>query len=326
MNPKNIYLFYGEDNYSATKKCRHWAKEFEKKYGEMNLYTFEGKNLTAEEFLNAAESVPFLSEKKMVAIEDFLRDGKEQDQKKIAEKLDDLADFCLIIFLEKAKPDARTSLFKKISKIGKVEEFMPLIGQKLVQWIHQKMSEKGRTIGKNEASLLAEMVGPNLWQMEQEIEKLSLYGLDRTIDVNAIEQLVSPNLSASVFKLTDYLAQKKPKESLKIFQVLIGSGEDPLKIFHMIVRQFRLLIQISDCLEKKMNKTEIIQKMKEHPFVVTTMMSQAKNFTIEQLKNIYQKLLAIDSGLKDGKIKMASGNSSEFYLALEKFMLECREQ
>jgi DNA polymerase-3 subunit delta len=322
QNNKNIYLFYGEDSYSVSQKYQHWRKEFEKKFSDMNVETFEGKTLSAQGFFNAADSMPFLSEKKLIIVHNFLSDGKENEQKKVAEKIEEIGDFCFIIFVENEKPDARTSLYKKLAKWGKVEEFTFLIGPKLIQWIQNETNKKGLNLGIKETQILAETVGPNLWQMKQEIEKLFLFSQSNTVDATTIEKLVTPNLSASVFKLTDYLGQKRTKESLKTFKDLVESGEDIIKIYFMMVRQFRLIIQISDCMSQKLDKNEIIRKLKEHPFVISNTMAQSRNFNATQLKTIYQNLLSIDSDLKKGKIKIAAGDNSEFQLALEKFMVK----
>ena len=129
-----------------------------------------------------------------------------------------------------------------------------------------------------EANQLAETVGPNLWQMTQEIEKLTLYAEGQPIPSEAIESMTSPNLSTSIFKLTDYLGQKNAKAALKTLDVLLESGEEIVKSMFMIVRHFRILIQVRACMEQKMEKTAINQKLKEHPFVIMTAMGQSKNF------------------------------------------------
>ncbi len=333
-NSNNIFLFCGEDTYSAYQKSKHWRDQFEKKYGDININIFEGAKLTAEQLIETLDSIPFLSEKKLTIVNDFLSEGEDEDQKKIAEKIENLPDHNILVFIEEKKPDARMTLYKKLKKIGQIEEFNYLVGPKLNQWIQKEMAQAGAklgqpqiNIGSKEAQILAEMVGPNLWQMKQEVEKLALYSCTpaasngstsvRPITEDIIHKLANPNLSTSVFKLTDYIGQKKAKDSLKTFNTLIESGEDIIKIFFMIVRQFRILIQIDDCLKHKMNKNEITAKLKEHPYVVMTSMGQCKNFNTKKLQEIYNLLLKIDTDLKTGKIKM-----TEIRLVLEKFIVE----
>lgn len=322
MAKPNIHLFYGEDTYSSWHKSRFWKQEFEKKFGDFNVLTFEGKDLTAAAFNEAVDSVPFLGEKKFVLVRNFLQEGKADDQKTVAEKLDDIADFCLVVFLEQEKPDARTTLFKTLKKIATVQEFEPVVGPKLTAWIQNRVQERGGRIGPGEANELAQTVGPNLWQMTQEIDKLVLFAEGKPIPSEAVENLTSPNVSTTIFKLTDYLGQKNARLALKTLDTLLASGEDIVKSMFMIVRHFRILIQVRSCLDQNMEKTAITQKLKEHPFVITTAIGQSKNFNAELLAATYRKLLEIDTKMKSGKIRMTGGDNTELRLALEKLMAE----
>lgn len=322
MDKKTIYLFHGHDNYSAQQKLNHWRAEFEKKYGDLNIQVFEGENFTASQFSEAIATVPFLTDKKLLIIRDFLRDGKEDEQKEVAEKLEEAAEYNIIVFIEHEKPDARTALFKRLGKTGQTVEFEDLDDLKLNKWIEDEFTRKSAKIGKREVQFLAETVGPNLWQMSQEVEKLALYSQNQPLDIAAIENLASANVSASIFKLTDYLAQKNSRESLKTLNTLIQSGEDLFQIFFMIVRHFRILIQIKACLGKKLDKQQIIQKTKEHPYAVTQGMNQCKNFSEEKMAAIYKKLLQIDIDTKSSRIKVTTGDNTEMRLALEKLIVD----
>lgn len=335
QTPSNIFLFCGEDTYSAYQKSKHWRDQFEKKYGDININILDGGDLTAAQLNEVLNSVPFLSEKKLTIINNFLDEGEDEDQKSVAEKLANIPDHNILVFIEEKKPDARMTLYKKLKKIAQVENFNFLVGARLTQWIQKEVAQKSAkfgqapvTIGLKEAQLLAEIVGPNLWQMKQEVEKLVLYCGDgansttATITAEAIQKLANPNLSVSVFKLTDYIGQKKAKESLRTFYTLLEGGEPIMKIFAMIIRQFRILIQIDDCLKRKMNKNAIAAKMKENPYVIEASMGQCRNFTTQKLDAIYHLLLKIDTDFKSGKIKMTAGDISEFRLTLEKFIVE----
>jgi len=163
----------------------------------------------------------------------------------------------------------------------------------------------------------------NLWLVFTELEKLATYANGQEITTKMIDEIVSPTLSSSIFKLTDAIAAKNMKESLRIFRILIDSGEDITRIFFMIVRHFRILIQIKEMLDKNEIQSTMIKKLKQHPFVIQTASKQAKNFTVDQIENIYKTLLEIDRRVKTGIIKISTGNTSEFELAIEKLIIDC---
>jgi DNA polymerase III subunit delta len=322
MPNKNLFLFYGSDNYTASQKLQHWRMEFEKKYGEFNIHIFDGDNMTAADFTESLATLPFLSEKKLIIISDFLARGEEDDRKKVAEKLEETPDHCVVVFIEHKAPDARTALFKKLCKNGQAIEFKDMEKQELITWIKNEFKKNTIVIGNSEAILLADMVGPDLWQMSQEINKLALYGNSMPIDREAVEELASPNLMSSIFKLTDSIAEKNGKGSIKTLNTLILNGEQLLQIFFMIVRQFRILIQTRSCLAKKLDRNQIIQRTETSPYFINKVITQSKNFTDEKLAWIYKKLMQVDIDTKSGRIRTTKGDNTELRLALEKIIVE----
>jgi DNA polymerase-3 subunit delta len=317
-----IYLFHGEDSFSSQQKARLWKNEFIKKYDDLNIQLFEASDLDARKFAEAVETVPFLTEKKLIIIRDFIKEGPTEEQKVVAEKLDDLPDYCVVVFTERQKADSRLSLFKKIKKIGTAEEFNFMEKYDLTQWILKEVAKKGGSISSANAALLSDTVGPDLWQMTQEVEKLVLHAGADEITAEAINSLVSPNLSESIFRLTDHLAGKQQQRSLRTFNTLIESGEDMMQTLFMIVRHFRILIEVKSCLDKGMPVPVITKKIGAHPYVVKTTAGQARNFDLPTLKRIYETLLRIDSDIKGGRIRISTENNSELRLAIEKFIVE----
>jgi len=319
---KNVYLFFGEDSYSSNLKLRTWKDAFAQKHGgDMNIELLEGKTLNKIDFESAVNSTPFLADKRLVIINNFLDKGDKEEQKKIADFLEEeLPDFTVIVFIEAEMPDKRSSLFKKINKIGNLEEFELLIGPNLTRWIITKANEKDLLISPNIADYIGRIAGSDLWNLNNELDKLKSYSRTSKITQEAVDDLVHPNLTASIFKFTDYLAQKNRKGSLSTMNVLIESGEDIVKIIFMIVRHFRILLQVKDLKDRGISKSEIMDKLKLHPFVISTMIEQCPNFTREKLKAVYNALLKIDTGIKTGKIKLLADDKTELRLALEQFI------
>lgn len=320
----NLFLLTGEDSYQTLSKLKHWKKGFIQKYGDINITILE-ENLTTEKILQSTDSLPFLSEKRMVIVKNFCQTTSLEEQKKLAEQLEKIPEFCVFFLVETKPPDKRSSLYKKMVKIGQLENHEILQGSALTRWIIEKVTEKSGQIGFNEANYLAQMHGAELWSLENEIEKLTNYCQDKPIDIPTINLLTKANLTTSIFQLTDYLGQKNTSAALKTLQNLLKNDEDIHYIFHMIIRQFRLILQIKSLTEQRFSPPEIARQIKQHPYVVKTTVNQTRNFDFPTLQKIYQQLLQIDIALKTGKIRYTSENSKEFNLALETFILEnCR--
>lgn len=322
MPKKNVHLFFGEDTYSSAQKLKFWREQFMQKYeGDINIAELEGKTLEAKDFESDIQSAPFLAEKRLVIVYDFLAKGNKDHQKRVAEILEgEVPDFCIILFYESKSPDKRAALYKKLNKVGQIEEFKALLGPELTRWISKKAEEIGLKLNFGLADYLGQVAGGDLWNLANELNKLKLYSKTNPITREVIDELVHPNLTTTIFKFTDFIAHRNAKGSLGTLHILLDSGEDIMKIIFMIVRHFRILVQVKDLMDRGNAKPDIIRKVKEHPYTISTTMQQSPNFSIEALHNIYNSLLQIDIGIKTGKIRMLADDKKEIMLALEKFV------
>lgn len=320
---KTVYLFYGEDRYSLNQKLKFWQDEFVKKYGENSLEIIDGAKLDPADFSTNLESMPFLSEKRLVLVKDFLDLAKADKQKQIASAIENTPDFCLLIFQENEMPEKGSPIYKKIGKIGTLQEFKALSPTEITKWIMDKAKKENIKISFFTANYLSQQCGPELWTISNELDKLTLFADNKEITKEMIDDLCIPSLTSSIFKLTDEVAQKNAKASLRTFGILKDSGQELNGIFFMLVRHFRILTQVQELVSKGENSSEITKKLKQHPFVIQKTSAQAKNFNRQRLVEIYEEMLAIDKGVKTGIIKSFKSDNREFELAIEKFIINC---
>lgn len=320
---ENIFLFYGENTFASSEKLKTWKKAFIQKYGEDGLEHIEGKKLMVKNFITDAESLPFLSEKRMLIVKDYLKKGKSDDQKILAANLEKIPDSTVIIFHESESPDKRLSLYKKLKKVAKTEEFKIPTNAQLNKWILDRAQKLGLNLSFSAASYLSEHCGSDLWTIKNEIEKLQSYASGRAITVQMINEITTPSLHSSIFKLTDSIAARKSKEAIQILNILNESGEDLIRSFYMIVRHFRILIQIKELAEQGESRGSMQKRLKQHPFVIQKSTSQCQNFSQEKLQQTYKKLLEIDTQTKTGQIQISTKDNRALQLAIEKLILEC---
>lgn len=318
-----IFLFFGDDLYSHSEKLKFWQAEFVKKYNDMNVSILNGKETSANEIFQTCAAAPFLSEKRFTVVKDFLSEGEDGERTACAALLEKIPDFCTLVFSEQAAPDRRTTLYKKIQKIGKLCEFPAITGSKLLAWMEKTAAKFGGSMEKEAVIFLSELSNGDLFRLENEIAKLAAYtGGSRPIAKRDIELLMDTQLSTSIFRLTDGIGQKNRKLSLETLHQLIDTGEDLHRMLYMIMRQFRIITCVKDLAEQGMRRDEITAKLKEHPFVISNTMGQAQNFTMDQLRRAYELLIAIDTKLKSGGIKILKGDNREFILALDRLVLD----
>ncbi|MFA6528044.1 MAG: DNA polymerase III subunit delta [Candidatus Gracilibacteria bacterium] len=314
---------HGEDSFSINEKIQTWKREFEKRYeGDINISELDGEKVKVDEIITSIDSMPFFSEKRLILVKNFLSEQPAEEQKKLVSRLTHVEDTSVLVFYELTSPDKRLSLYKYLTKTAKIYEFPSLRPAALNKWITERVISKNGKINTLAASYLAEQIGPNLWKLSSEIDKLISYTNGQEITSKDIDILTRASAETSIFKLTDQIGQRRTTEAIRTLNELIDGGEELMYIFAMIVRQVRILIEVKDMLRKSLNRQQIVDRLKANPFVVTNAMAQARNYEPETLKRIHGKLLELDTKMKTGKINFSTAQKNHYLLHIEKLIVE----
>ena len=319
----NLFLFHGSDNYQTLKKIKFWQEQFISKHGEEGIEVIDHKEFDLGNFATNLTSMPFLSEKRLIIVKNLLTNSKKEDFKELLTAIKNIPDFSILVFYEDTKIEKANSIHKYIAKSGKVEEFNTLSPELASKYIVDEGKKRGLTLKFEHAHYLSQHIRTDQWTINNELQKLSSYLAGAPVTKEAIDMLIPLNITSSVFKLTDAIAIKNTKRSLEVFEILKESGEDLIKIFFIIVRQFRILLQVKDLQQNNLTQREITLKLKEHPFVIQKSYDQCKNFPMPKLKAIYEKFLDIDRKTKTGIIRFTAADNRALKLAIEQLIMDC---
>jgi len=245
-----------------------------------------------------------LSKKRMAVVTNLLLDGKKAEHEAALDyfKEDKIPGSTIVVVFEAGMPDKRTGLFKFLAKQKFAEAFEALSDAKLEAWIDKKVQAEGGTIDPAARRLLVQTVGADLWALSQEIYKLAAYANKKPITIEAVHALVHPPLEEDIFRLVDAVGAKRRHEALSLLRQQKELGASEQYLLAMIVFQFRNLVQIVPYVEQRLQAAQIAKKTKMHPFVVNKTMRQARTFTTERLRSIYNKLSDIDIKIKTGQL------------------------
>lgn len=303
-----FYLFHGDDRHSQRKTLADLMSSLgDPAMLELNTNRFEGKRLTMADLQHACDSIPFLSEKRVVIVEDLWADKPAFTDDLLA-YLPNLPESTRLIFLESRTLPKSHPMVKlaESDESGYVKSFSTPEGARLEGWIRQKVEEQGGQITPQATHLLALSVGSNLTTLDNEVEKLILYKGRAPIEAEDVALLCPYVAEASIFDLVDAIGSRHGRSAANLLQHKLDEGTDPFYLFAMIVRQFRLLIQVKELAKAGLNPQRIAQTIKIHNFVAGKLVQQSHNFSLEQLESIYAHLLDIDVGVKTGKTDMVT--------------------
>jgi len=311
-----IIFLYGEDTYRSSEKLNEIIENYKKTHKSglnlkyLDFKDSENKDIFFDFFENNLFQNSIFKEKKLWVIINSFSNQKFKEKflkesKKILESDD------IFIFLEKEIPDSKNLLFKFLKKNAKCQEFKLLENKELKKWIKKEFEKYNTKIEEKEIEKLIFYVGNDLWRLNNEIKKLANY--KDIIKSEDIDLLIKPKIETNIFKTIDAISQKDKKTAIKLIYKHLENGDNPLYLFSMIEFGFRNLLIVKNLSEKYQNYSLIVKKSGLHPFVAQKSYFQAKNFSFEELKKIYQKLFQIDLDIKTGKIKPEAG--LEMFLA-----------
>jgi len=316
--PPTFYVFHGADEFTRAETLA----DFKRRLGppdtvDLNTTYLDGKSLTLAELRHVCDAIPFLAEKRLVIVNGLLtwltaRKGRELSaaQKEflaaLADYLPRLPETTRLVFVEDRPLPARHPILQLARRgdRGYAKRFDPPKDRALSGWVQKRVQKHGGEIEPRAAHQLAAVVGADLRLLDQEIIKLVTYtNADRPITKADVDTLVPYAQAAVVFDMVDALGRRDGRAAAQTLHRLLDAGEHPLGLLAMIVRQFRLLIQVKELKVGGATSRDVAQALELHPFPAGKLYGQADHFTAAQLETVYRHLLDTDVDIKTGKIE-----------------------
>lgn len=306
------YLLYGQNSYAIRKKIEGLRRRFlQNDSSGINFCLLDGSKLDQNKFWSQVSSIPFLSEKRLIIILNLLLENDDDIFKKeLSKNLSKIPNSSVVFFIENGVPDKRSALFKALNQKKFAQYFAPVTKEECSSFTDEKFSEFGIKIAPMIREKLLSSVSNDLFQVENEIIKLSLFAQAegrKEITEKDIEVLTCVLNQADIFEFIDALGSRNIKAATLSLFNLLQTGQNELYLLSMIVYQFRTMLMISDLNSKKLTNHEISQKGKFHPFVVNKTLAGLKKISPDSLREIYDRIDQVDFNIKTGKIEPRLG-------------------
>ncbi len=270
----------------------------------VNTNKLDGNGLAVSQLVATCRAMPFLAPVRLVIVTDFLSSKPDKNAvKALAEELPTLPKFTRLVLMESKAVSAKNAVYKAADSAenGYIKAFNKLEGNAIDRWISNEVKARGGQIAGHAANLLATNVGNDMVALDNEVEKLVLYRGEELIRASDVSLLSPYTADANIFELVDAIGNRNTKKAATLLQQSLNDGAEPFYLFAMVVRQFRLLIQTKACSDQGKKAEAISKLVGMPPFVARKMYKQCQYFSFKELKQIYQHLLEIESGVKTGK-------------------------
>lgn len=305
-----IQLIYGSNVMRIDEKAASISKKYVGEPDDFNLITLNYKETPVEALIEEAQTLPFLSDKKALIINDVfsftgarVKSDVNHDIDLLLEYISNKNDDTLIIFkVFNEQLDKRKKLTKLIQKNGQVTEISEMTEHELLEYIKKNLQEENINMSDETAQLFLHRTGMNYTAVTNELRKLMLY-VDDNVTNQDVEEIVSISLEQNIFKLTEYILNGRKTDAVQLVRELILQKEEPMQLLHLIISQFRLLYQVKLLMGEGFQQDYIARELKVHPYRVKLAQREVRRYQQNVLEEKMVKCRDMDYRFKSSYLE-----------------------
>lgn len=354
----SVALVCGDDEFSVKKRARElfqgWSAESEGMDQEIidAAVSNSGDALKAiGKLREAIQTLPFFGSAKVVWLRDctFLGEERAASAQAVMEALSELAAELknfkwdgVRLLISAGKVDKRKTFFKALEKIGTIENFEALSADDK-DWAERAeaaartaIRERQKEISEEGLAELVARVGPNTRQLENEVEKLTLFaGKRQNIEFSDVAAICSRNKTARAFALGDALGDRDLPRLLKrldeeLWEMKFDSQKSGIGLLYGLISKVRAMLLLKEMLREGWVKPEMdynrfkaqlvrvpadrlpadkrFNPLALNPYVLFRALPQVKKYSREEL------VRAMDLLLRCNRQMVSSGLDKTFIL------------
>jgi DNA polymerase-3 subunit delta len=310
-NISSLYLFTGNEEYIFNILIKQIKQKFmDSSLETFNFNKFQGEDMLTESFTNAVQTLPLGAPKRVILVQDSDKYFKTLSKSAIEDVLKVIRNIpaeTIIIFSTPNSIDKRSKIYKTLKKHGDILELNKITRKELFQWIKRKLD---RELISYKPSNIEYLINESMYF---EIEKLTIEDIDnyinqiiylinenKTISNYDISSVLPNSMTNNTFKIIDNINSNQRTKAIQILEQMIQSGEEPLRVFGLLCRETRLLLEVKFLINNNLSEKQIAKKLNLHPYVCKNFYSKTKKYDISTLKKFHIDITDIDFQIKKG--------------------------
>lgn len=274
----SLALICGEDEFAVKQRAKQIYAQWTEELGGMDHEIIDASVANSGEALRAMaklrealQTLPFFGGGKVVWLRNcnFLGDERAASAAAVTETLAEIAQELkefpfenVRLLISAGKVDKRKVFYKTIDKLGKVENFAGLSvddrdwADQAEGWARKGIRERQKEISDEALAELVSRVGPNARQLDNEVEKLTLYvGGRREIEFEDVTAICTRNKMARAFALGDALGDRDLPRLLRrldeeLWEVKLDPQKSEIGLLYGLISKVRAMILLKEMLRE----------------------------------------------------------------------------
>ena len=268
------------------------------KFTDALTSTYDAKELQLENALEDLDTYGFLSDKKVIIINNIDGINQEDEEKNLKH---------LYKYLENPNPDnlliiTASKLNNTLKVTKELKKKMNYSSVEINPENFIKNELKDYTLETGVIKLLVEYCKNDITKIENECKKLKTFNYEtKKISKSDIEELVIEKLGDEqelTFSFSRSLAEKNKKEALRKYKELLDYQIEPIAIVGLLASQIRIIYQVKTLSNQNLS-----------PYDIAKMLGEKSDYRIKKTKELIryyseQELLDLMKTLSDMDIQM----------------------
>lgn len=309
-----LYILYGPDSFSRLEALKGLKAELDKD-GSLaaNTVLLDARQTTPQEVIAACDTVPFLAQRRLVIVQGLLQaagrrfgeaDGDDEAAEvgpwqALVDYIDRLPPTTVLVLVDGDIP-AKNNLLRALGPRAEVRAFPPLDPRDLPGWVQARARALGLKLDSAAVRLLAELVGNDLWQLSNELEKLAAYAGDGVVGEDAVRSLVSAAREQRGYLLADAVADRRGARAFRLLEELRAGGVAAPQLLATIQGRYRRLAVAREMLDQGASPSDIGRRLGASGYGLERLLEQAERHSLASIRRAYARLVEADADVKLG--------------------------
>ena len=306
---KPVYLIGGGDR----PKVALAVRRLRERLGSASTETLSALESSAEDAVAACNSLGlFSTEARLVLVEEVdgrpnaegrLTGGwKAADAKVVAAYLENPAP-ATVLTLVAAEVKKDSPLAKACAKAGEILAYD--VPKNLASWVAKQFQARGVATDPGVPDLLVELIGDDPTALGTEVEKLATWAADESVSERDLHALTPAIAETAPFELMDAWGRRDRAAVLRAADLILERSDQPRRdvVPRLLARLTAHVERVRRCQALDaagVGHREAASQLKRHPFYVQKLFAQARNFSVEELREMTVRLAQLDHAVKGG--------------------------
>lgn len=299
---KEIYFCFGDEPYLLDQIPNRF------KYGlldensfDFNYSVFHAGDADVQQIKDAVETLPVMATQRLVILKNC-QDLNESEWTELNSLFTKPVESTVFVLLAD-KIDKRKKGFKNLLDTAVSVEFKKPYDNQVPQWINYIAQEYQLKLTQEAIHRIHRLVGNNLSEISNQMEKIKNYVGDRTtVEIDDINSVVSSSREENVFDFTKAIGKKDRVMALEQLVHLIDQGQNEIGIVSLLARHMRILLTVRSGLDNGIGGTKLANIAQVPTYFIEGYCDQAKLWPIKKIEEALVILADTDRALKSSPV------------------------